>query len=59
MPHYRILPGASFRDVDGTVKTGGESIELPEDLAAQHADKLELPAGADEPDAADEAHRVA
>lgn len=38
--HYRILPGASLRDVDGTVKTGGDIIELPEDLVAHHADRV-------------------
>ncbi|MEY8688328.1 MAG: hypothetical protein AB9M53_00430 [Leptothrix sp. (in: b-proteobacteria)] len=41
MPHYRILPGASFRDSDGSVKTAGELIDLGDDLAALHADKVE------------------
>lgn len=39
---YRILPGHSFRDSDNTVKTGGDTIELSEDVAKAHADKVEL-----------------
>lgn len=38
---YRILPGHSFRDSDNTVKTGGDTIELSEDVAKAHADKVE------------------
>jgi hypothetical protein len=40
--HYRIKPGYSFRDSDDSLKTGGELIELSPDVAAQHADKVEL-----------------
>lgn len=42
MPRYRILPGHSFVDSDGSVKGGGQSIELGDDIAAQHPDKLQL-----------------
>jgi hypothetical protein len=38
---FRIKPGASFRDSDDSIKTGGQTIELPPDMAAQHADKVE------------------
>lgn len=38
---FRIRPGASLRDVDGTVKTGGDIIELPEDLVEHHADRVD------------------
>ena len=38
---FRILPGASLRDVDGTLKTGGDIIELPEDLVEHHADRVD------------------
>lgn len=41
MPHYRIKPGASFRDSDGSVKGGGQLIELGEDIALANADKLD------------------
>lgn len=41
MPHYRIRPGASFRAPDDSIKTGGQFIELPEELAEHHADKVE------------------
>ena len=40
MPHYRIRQGESFRDSDGTIKTGGHTIELPDDMAALHLDKV-------------------
>ncbi len=40
--HYRIKPGHSFRDSDDSIKTAGELIELSPDVAAQHADKVEL-----------------
>ena len=38
---YRIKPGASFRDSDDSIKTGGQTIELSQDVAALHADKVE------------------
>ena len=41
MPRYRILSG-SFRDSDDSVKTIGAEIEMGEDIAHQHAGKLEL-----------------
>jgi hypothetical protein len=40
--HYRIKPGYSFRDSDDSIKTGGELIELSPDVAAQHAEKVEV-----------------
>lgn len=49
MPKYKILPGHSFRDSDDSVKSGGDDIELSEEFAAQHADKVELLV--EEPDA--------
>lgn len=40
-----IRSGAAFRLDDGTLATGGQEIELGDDVAAAHADKLEpLPA---------------
>ena len=41
MPTYRIRPGHSFRDSDGSTKSGGDLIELGEDIAQLHADKVE------------------
>ena len=41
MPHYRIRQGQSLRDSDGTIKTGGDAIELPDDMADLHRDKVE------------------
>jgi hypothetical protein len=38
---YRIRTGCSFRLDDTTVRTGGEIIELEDDVAASHADKIE------------------
>jgi hypothetical protein len=52
---YKILPGNSFRDTDGSVKTGGELIDLDEDAARIHADKVEPVAVASSPDAAPDA----
>ncbi len=37
---YRIQPGQSFLDSDGTVKTGGQLIDLSPDIALAHADKV-------------------
>jgi hypothetical protein len=34
MPLYRINPGRTVRMEDGTVKTGGEVIDLGDDIAA-------------------------
>lgn len=53
---YTINPGYSFLDSDGTVKTGGQTIGLSEDVAKAHAEKVvaipeEVPA-----EAAAEAH---
>lgn len=41
MPHYLIRPGEQFRDSDGTVKGGGEMIELDADMAKLHAGKVD------------------
>ena len=41
---YLIRGGASFLLGDGSVKTGGDTIELEDDVARIHADKIELPA---------------
>ncbi|MBS0370199.1 MAG: hypothetical protein JSS57_13460 [Proteobacteria bacterium] len=40
MKHYTIAPGAVFVKPDGTRAAEGETIELPDDIAALHADKL-------------------
>lgn len=42
MSKYRINPGYSFRDVDGSIKAGGETIELSDDVAEAHAEKVTL-----------------
>lgn len=39
--HYRILPGHRFNDGQRDY-TSGEVIQLGDDIAAQHADKVEL-----------------
>lgn len=45
MKTYTIRTGASFRVSDTRLLTGGETVELEDDVAAAHADKLEpLPA---------------
>jgi hypothetical protein len=38
---FRIKPGHSFRDHDDTIKGAGELIELDEDAAQVHAQKIE------------------
>lgn len=38
---YRIKPGHSFRDSDNTIKTGGDQIELDDEAAKAHADKVD------------------
>jgi hypothetical protein len=38
---YTIRSGCSFRRDDGSLATGGESIELEDDVAAAHAEKVE------------------
>ena len=38
---YKIKPGYSFLDADGSTKTGGESIDLGDEFAATHADKVD------------------
>ncbi len=50
MKPYRIRGGASFvtHDEQGNrvIKTGGDTIELEDDVAASHADKIEpMPEG--------------
>jgi hypothetical protein len=45
-----IRGGCSFRMPDGSLKTGGDQIELEDDVAQAHADKLEpLPADVQTP----------
>lgn len=39
--HYRIKPGYSFLDADSKIKTGGDTIDLSDDAAAAHAEKIE------------------
>ena len=39
---YLIRDGFSFVEPDATVKTGGDTIELPDDVAAEHLHKLVL-----------------
>lgn len=39
---YKIRDGFTFRGDDGQLSTGGDTIELEDDVAAQHAHKLEL-----------------
>ena len=41
MDRYRIKPGASFKLPDGTLKTAGDEIDLPSDVAASHAGSLD------------------
>lgn len=41
MPKYKIRPGESFRDSDGSIKGGGETIELCDEMAAVHRDRIE------------------
>ena len=44
---YTINGGFSFLDSDGSTKTGGDTIELSDDVAAAHSEKvtpLEAPA---------------
>jgi hypothetical protein len=38
---FRIKPGHSFRDHDDSIKGAGELIELGEDAAQLHAQKIE------------------
>jgi hypothetical protein len=37
---YLILPGNSFRDSDDSIKTGGQHIELDDDVAQLHAHRV-------------------
>lgn len=42
---YTIRTGCAFRQADGSKLTGGQQIELEDDVARDHAEKLEpLPA---------------
>ena len=41
MRAYVIRSGCRFRTADGQVKSAGEVIELDDDVAQVHADKLE------------------
>lgn len=49
MPKYRILPGHTYRDADGSVKGPGAEIELGDDVAAMHPGSVELIPDAAEP----------
>lgn len=42
MPMYRILPGGSFRQPDGSLLTAGADIDLATDVAAMHPGKVDL-----------------
>lgn len=42
MPRYTIRSGCSFKQPDGTTLAAGDEIELPDDVANSHADKLDL-----------------
>jgi hypothetical protein len=37
---YTINPGHGFLDGDGSVKSGGQTIELSDEAAAAHRDKV-------------------
>lgn len=41
MKTYRILPGAVFALGDGSTRTGGQTIELADDVAREHAHRIE------------------
>jgi hypothetical protein len=41
MTAYRIRSGYRFRLPDGALKTAGDVIELDDDVAQMHVDKLE------------------
>lgn len=53
MRKYLIRTGCTFVEPDGTRKTGGDVIELEDDVATSHPDKLD-PAPEPEPEAGDE-----
>lgn len=42
MPRYKIRAPHTFVEPDGTLKSGGQEIELGEDVAKTHADKVDL-----------------
>lgn len=51
---YRIRPGERFVQSDGSVKLGGEIIELEADVAAHHAGRIdEVPPEGNAPAAAE------
>lgn len=41
MRTYTIRTGCSFRLHDGTLRTGGQEIDLEDDVAQAHADKID------------------
>jgi hypothetical protein len=41
MAKYIVRPGASFRMPDGSVKTGGDEIELDSDVVANHPNTVD------------------
>lgn len=51
MKNYTIRDGFTFVMPDGQVLTGGEQVNLPDDIAQQHLHKLEgIPAPDENPD---------
>lgn len=55
MRAYLIRSGCRFRTADGQVKSAGDVIELDDDVAQVHADKLEpVQAEPDTPEASPE-----
>lgn len=46
---HRLKPGFSLLDSDGTVKTGGELIELSDEFVSLHGYMVEPPAEPAEP----------
>jgi hypothetical protein len=51
MKTYTIRDGFSFRMDDNSVKTGGDTIDLDDDVAAMHLHKLEQVTAEAEPSA--------
>lgn len=41
MPQYTIRGGYTFKEADGSTKSGGQTIELDDEMAKLHADKID------------------
>ena len=41
MPQFKVRPGEQFKDADGSIKAGGDTIELDAEMAALHRDKVD------------------